>query len=401
MKFIFFSLALVMLAGVGFAQSLTGRVVDAASKEPVQFANVFFANTLIGTTTDTEGNFQLHDFGIGKYDLVVSFVGYQTLVWSLEYPDEREIKVRLEMAEDEIQLSDIMVNEDTTGARRNFKTFKENFLGRTRNAASAEILNPEVIHIYYDSKERVLYAHARQPIKVKNEALGYELSYVLSEFWIDYKNNEFVMLGIPHFSEIATDKKGLQERWAKARQRAYKGSTLHFFRVLQRDQLDKEGFDVRHVYQIPNPERPPADTIEHHLNAIRKEMRAHPEGSLSLSKKVEYWSRMKSLPVTLDSLGEQIVTGSEIKPHSQDLVEFTGVLEVKYLKEREEMGFSMITGNPPRKVQVSQITFRDPTLKIYSNGYYEDVKGIYIEQYWAWTSNIAELLPMEYQLPRD
>lgn len=45
----------------GFAQkaSLTGKVVDAVSNEPLPFVNIIVSGTSTGTTTDLDGNFIL------------------------------------------------------------------------------------------------------------------------------------------------------------------------------------------------------------------------------------------------------------------------------------------------------------------------------------------------------
>ena len=59
--------------------SITGTVIDAESNLPVQYATVYFANTTIGVVTDENGQFTLDNIESGKYDLTVSFVGYETL----------------------------------------------------------------------------------------------------------------------------------------------------------------------------------------------------------------------------------------------------------------------------------------------------------------------------------
>ena len=42
-----------------FAQkaTLTGKIVDAVSNEPLPFVNIIVSGTFIGTTTDLDGNF--------------------------------------------------------------------------------------------------------------------------------------------------------------------------------------------------------------------------------------------------------------------------------------------------------------------------------------------------------
>ena len=71
--------AIVLGFSGGYAQSnISGVVIDSLSQEPVPFANIFFANTLIGTATDVNGEFHIRNIPDGKYDFVIYCVGYKT-----------------------------------------------------------------------------------------------------------------------------------------------------------------------------------------------------------------------------------------------------------------------------------------------------------------------------------
>lgn len=62
-----------------FAQTIGGRVIDAAEDEPVFLANVVIKGTQIGTTTDDQGRFTLQTGGEDfPLTLQISFIGYQT-----------------------------------------------------------------------------------------------------------------------------------------------------------------------------------------------------------------------------------------------------------------------------------------------------------------------------------
>lgn len=393
-------LVVIIASQLVSGQKLSGYVLDGETHEPVQFANVFFANTLVGTTTDTKGYFEMKDFSVGKYDLVISFVGYTTLVQSIEFQEYEVKQLHLEMQPDQIQLSDIWVKEDTSGWKENFKIFKENFLGRTENAEKAKILNPKTLHLYFDKKTRVLYAHAREPIEVQNDALGYKLSYLLYEFEIDFAKGRFYSFGIPHFSELETDSKRRRKKWGKARLEAYNGSTVHFFRSLRSATLNEEGFEVNKVFRVPNPDKLPIDSINQQIAYYKALAIAQKMMDMETSQSMNYWNRMKQKPDLVDSLGQRIVTGNEIKSNQTDVVGYQGSLRVKYLNEKEAKGYARLHHRAaPLRVQISTIDFQEPLLKIYENGYYEDVKSTFIDGYWAWSSNMAELLPLEYIPP--
>jgi hypothetical protein len=62
-------------------QTIRGTVVDQASKSQVPFATVVILGTspLIGTTTDATGNFVIPNVPIGRYDVQVTYIGYEPL----------------------------------------------------------------------------------------------------------------------------------------------------------------------------------------------------------------------------------------------------------------------------------------------------------------------------------
>ncbi len=71
---------LLMAEMVALAQgTMKGKIVDAATKEPIGFANVVVkqdGKTVKGTTTDFDGNYTIKPLTVGKYDIEVSYVGY-------------------------------------------------------------------------------------------------------------------------------------------------------------------------------------------------------------------------------------------------------------------------------------------------------------------------------------
>ena len=57
---------------------LRGKLVASDSKKPVAAASVFLSNTSIGTVSSEDGSFIINSFPEGRYDLVVSILGYET-----------------------------------------------------------------------------------------------------------------------------------------------------------------------------------------------------------------------------------------------------------------------------------------------------------------------------------
>ncbi len=110
MRDITYTLVLFVLSiSIVSAQALKGTVLDAENNEPIIGANVIIKGTVIGTTTDFDGNFTLQT-GETPLPLTiqVSFIGYQRM--------EKEIttlntSVEIKLSEDKEMLQEVSVIE--------------------------------------------------------------------------------------------------------------------------------------------------------------------------------------------------------------------------------------------------------------------------------------------------
>ena len=156
LRFSILSLMLALLPVAVIAQfELSGIVKDASSNEVLPFANVFIANTQIGTTVQEDGRFFLKRVASGNQEIVVSFVGYETLVYRLnvnEYSAKKEIELSLKRMS--IELAGVDVKALSKKKRKRYlKKFTSAFLGETENAAHCKILNPEVLDFKKEGKK--------------------------------------------------------------------------------------------------------------------------------------------------------------------------------------------------------------------------------------------------------
>ena len=85
-------------------RTVTGRVVDAKTKDPIAGAAVMLQATNVGSITDSEGNYVI---GVSDPDgiLVVSFLGYK----SQEAAIHNRTKIDFDLAEDAQSLEDVVV----------------------------------------------------------------------------------------------------------------------------------------------------------------------------------------------------------------------------------------------------------------------------------------------------
>ena len=82
--------------GPSIKGKITGKLIDAESKEPLAFASVVLKNPVKnkdvnGTITDENGNFKITEVPAGTYELLISFVGYdlkkQSITLTPKKPD--------------------------------------------------------------------------------------------------------------------------------------------------------------------------------------------------------------------------------------------------------------------------------------------------------------------------
>src|SRR5687767_11972338 len=152
--------------------SIHGKVTDQAG-HPIAGCSVYLSHTTNGTTTSNSGVFRLENLLEGKYDLVVSAIGYETKIIPLSsdnYPGNLQISLSRQPTE----LAEVVVEPvDKNGWRKYGKYFIDNFIGKTRNARHCKIVNNEVIKFRFSEKNNRLTAKANQPIIIENKVLGY------------------------------------------------------------------------------------------------------------------------------------------------------------------------------------------------------------------------------------
>jgi hypothetical protein len=398
MKQTLLSVILILLPSLAaLAQnSLTGRVIDSLTQEPLAFVSIYFANTTLGTTTDTEGKFSLRNIPAGKYDLTVSFVGYYSTQVSLAFDQNTTHTVNVALTEKATQLNEVVVSPDNSNRQFNLQTFRQGFLGTTRNARSARIVNEDDLDFDFDAQTRVFTAFSRNPIIVENKALGYRLIYDLYDFKIDYTNNAQAFFGIPRFENLADKTKG---RWDRERKRAYLGSFSHFVRLLRSGSFE-EHFDVFEFFRNPNPERPSEEILKQKIKYWGE--RQLTSGNLivkpgsAFTDSLSYYISLRKLPELVDSIGRKM-DATLLTNADRTKITYTGMLYMIYKNEREEEGYT-ISRQGPQAQQYSVVHFFAP-VSIYDNGYYGDVRDVFFEGYLGWAEKIADTLPLEYTLP--
>ena len=101
-------LLILLIAQLSWGQETTvsGKVTDAMSGDPIPYANVLFKGTTIGTTTDFDGKFLIKTSSPTD-SLLASYIGYHSKVKSVKKGSTQVINFQLE--EDVISLKEVVV----------------------------------------------------------------------------------------------------------------------------------------------------------------------------------------------------------------------------------------------------------------------------------------------------
>lgn len=225
------------------AGHLIGQVRDAKTSEPLPFANVFLNNTTLGTVTNVDGEFDFKIKELGDYELVVSFVGYETHKVKVTVGEDKNDLGIIKLVPSEIQLGVVEVS----GTRdkewgRNLKKFKKAFFGENKFAEFCEILNPWVIDFPKEKAGNRFRAVATEPIEIENKALGYNMLFYLTDFWKE--PTQYAITGNVLFREIKSVNANEIASWESNRRKSYRQSTQYLFKAIIDHCVSKEGFNL-------------------------------------------------------------------------------------------------------------------------------------------------------------
>ncbi|NCI51003.1 carboxypeptidase-like regulatory domain-containing protein [Sediminibacterium roseum] len=398
-----------LFTSVSFAQALKGRVLYADTRRPVVGASVFLANTSIGTVTQENGEFVLPRFPEGSFDLVVSFVGYESFtlpIRSNRIPENIEVVLKPKVDE----LKEVILEPyEKDGWQKWGRFFLENFIGMSAGAEDCKLLNKEVLRFRLNRKENTLYVSADDRILIENRHLGYHLTYDLVNFQYNMRTHVFLYQGYPLFRDIETKRSAQKRRWLANREASYYGSIMHFMRSLYRNKLIEQEFDVKRIIKIPNTER---ERISQINRAKMTGTRVTTGGSVVIGDvyaglhpdTAAYYRKVMRMPETTDYLINRTLTGDSIAYAIDSTVagfNFKDYLQVVYKPKMAPVEFYRSLNQAYMEAPVtSQIkrTSEEPMM-VWSNGTYYEGTTMISSGYWGFSEKIAELLPIDYWPP--
>lgn len=102
----------LLVSSFAFAQNgtLSGKIIDAKTMEPIIGANVVIEGTTVGSATDLDGIFEIKNLKPGTYSVVVSFVTYKTqVVKDVVVEGGKVTSLEVPLPEEVSELSEVVV----------------------------------------------------------------------------------------------------------------------------------------------------------------------------------------------------------------------------------------------------------------------------------------------------
>jgi hypothetical protein len=101
-----------LATNVILAQSGTvrGFVYDQEDQAAIPYANIKLKGTVIGKSTGVDGYFQLNNVPVGKYTLVVTFVGYKTIEREIVVKNERILTETFYLEQETQMIDEVVIN---------------------------------------------------------------------------------------------------------------------------------------------------------------------------------------------------------------------------------------------------------------------------------------------------
>lgn len=367
-----------------FAQSIVeGRVLDKTTSKPLLGVNIFFSKTTWGSTTSEDGYYSIKSMPPGKYELVVSMIGYETERQEMSFNPSENFTMNFRLSPQSILMNEIIVTSKSNKEwRKNYSVFKKSFLGSSRNGEQCTILNEYVLS--FTNNDNYFKAVASQPLEIENSELGYKIFYYLDDFEIYDGLVRFA--GDHFFVEMDSKSKRQRKKWNKKRRIAYNGSMRHFLKTLN------DRYEVRFtekdslVHENPNWKR----------MTSRMSDPVYREGfSIYLNKKnllgtslliKSDYGRLKNEVLVFPSANNR-----------ERIFSFKGRMMIVYAKESEDLRYSIDNSIQSTHQQTSYILLKSDSVRFDSKGRYFEPYMIEQQGYSAW-ERVGDQLPFNYEI---
>ncbi|WP_189663245.1 carboxypeptidase-like regulatory domain-containing protein [Polaribacter sp. IC063] len=380
--------------------TIKGKVYQV--NEPLEGVAVYLNNTMLGATTNTDGEFSI-PVKEGQYDLIISYLGFKKINYALNTTEyNKPLIFNLEETYDlldEITIKKVIYDEDW---QYNLTAFKQDFIGITELSEKCILLNPHVLYFDFNTNKNILTAYAKKPLQLKHKGLGYLITYELESFVRN--KNTVTYLGYSRYQELKGGKRK-QKKWKKNRLKAFNGSVIHFYKAVLNNSFTEDGFIVNQFKRVLNPERPTDTVIKKAKELVRlsstkinfytdiKRPKSALDSAMVVLKKIQ-------LPKFIDYLYKSKLSKDDIITFKNEAfyLSFKDNLSIVYTKEKEELRY--ITRNAFSKKreplpQTSSLIPLEKNIFLDRNGILINPLATFYEGYWSY-EKFGNSLPLDY-----
>jgi hypothetical protein len=366
--------------------TIIGKVVDDSTGLPIQSASVFISNTTIGDVTGINGKFVLNIPQKGAFVLVASHLSYE--IYSLTVPlDKDTVDVLIKLKFRAYEIKSVKVSANDPYRSYYLYDFKFGLIGATKNAELCEIVNPSAIRFIYlsgtpRSSLGQFLAEADSVLVIENKALAYSINYNLAFFATN--DDQTVFYGFPMYVDLKRNLL-LKNKIDKARNLAYEGSKMHFFRSLYANCLQEEGFETYWVDETLKGEN---DTIDYLLMEDSVFIGKPKNRLLQTRMRFNLYDSVKTIPNS-----------------DRAILSFKEPFEIRYTKRGEELKYLYypqyylgLTKHKGSQTTIARII--NSSIVFYPNGSYDPPYKLVTIGYWS-SKKMADLLPYNYSAKED
>ena len=371
-----FLLFFLCMSAFTWAQfKVSGTVVNAGTGKPLSQASVYINNSTSGAVSNENGEFEFVVKRPGFYEVVVSYVGFQTLVYKASIQD-KDLRITFKLDPKPTALRNVVVLTDKT-RQRWLKIFRDNFLGITASAARAKIENEDEVLFEVEDNSKAIMAFSNVPLVIINRELGYKIYFQLESFYYHQQEGRTYFFGYTRYEELKEGNK-VPARYIRNRINAYKGSSMHFFHALIDNDLTEEGFSLLRMQPLERSD--PRVSQGNGMNTFRFGGDKMYVGAA----------------VNVDSLLKKDTTKTEGATYSMD---WQGRLRIKYRFDPSGKSYLMRTqllSDGIGKGTTSYIDLLEAPLYLDKNGAMYNPMAIQLSGYWSY-EKLANMLPINYR----
>jgi hypothetical protein len=260
-SFVFLSFVLFCSTAFGQVQKIAGKIVDAASGEPLLGVAVYISGTSTGVVSGIDGSYTINYSLEFNAPLVFAYLGYE----KIQILDPTNVNLKLvKMTEQTNALEAVVIDPDPWDRATKEQVFLQYFVGAS-TLEHCKVSNLKDIRLRFNPTTRLLTAVANNPIVLTNTDLGYLITYDLSEFEVSfeffptqngiekifklehardrYRAETSFVSGTSFYQEYAGIKPTERQR-ERRREKAYERSQLKLYRALINETLNEDKFEL-------------------------------------------------------------------------------------------------------------------------------------------------------------